>query len=254
MSAELAQATKDAGVTRIVFVRHANANPPAGMKKSEYKGIHDWQKADQMRALTDKGKQQAKAARESWFNNDVVYKNNKCLVTSGARRAAETLQLFGEQVKEMKKGGFFASLGCTSADTVAFEVVMEMCGSLHPAGIAPKCEELFDKHGYAPLTKFYAMEGGKEAYAEYGEIVCKEMTGVVNKVKHNAGNTITFFGHAVFLNAIAMQVLTAWGGDATQVAALTDLDLGEAEGILLERGASGATVKHLTLRPHPLWS
>jgi hypothetical protein len=27
--------------------------------------------------------------------------------------------------------------------------------------------------GYAPLAKFYAMEGGKEAYAEYGELVCK---------------------------------------------------------------------------------
>jgi hypothetical protein len=36
---------------------------------------------------------------------------------------------------------------------------MELMMSLHPAGIAPKCEELFDKTGYAPLNKFFDMEG-----------------------------------------------------------------------------------------------
>jgi len=42
-------------------------------------------------------------------------------------------------------------------------------------------EALFDTHGYAPLAKFYGMEGGKEAYAEYGEIVCKELAALVEK-------------------------------------------------------------------------
>jgi len=42
---------------------------------------------------------------------------------------------------------------------------MELVGSLHPAGIAPKCEQLFDQHGYAPLSKFYAMEG---AFSNHG--------------------------------------------------------------------------------------
>ncbi len=39
----------NAGITRIVFIRHANAAPPGGKKKAEYNGIHDWQKDDQVR-------------------------------------------------------------------------------------------------------------------------------------------------------------------------------------------------------------
>lgn len=208
-----------------------------------------------MRPLTEKGKKQAKAAREAWFANDVKRASNKCLVTSGARRAAETLQMFGEQVTAKK--GFFAKLGlgCGSSESVAFAATSELCGSLHPADIAPACEALFDKHGYAPLAKFYAMEGGKEAYAEYGEIVCKELVQVVDRVKHNQGDTITVFGHAVFLNAIAMQLLLACGGSAEEVQKCTDVDLGEAEGLLvsLGSGGAGAGVTHYSLRPHALW-
>lgn len=51
---------------RVMRGRHANAAPPGGKKKSEYNGIHDWQKDDQMRPLTDKGKQQGAVARK-WF-------------------------------------------------------------------------------------------------------------------------------------------------------------------------------------------
>lgn len=142
-----------------------------------------------MRPLTDKGKKQAAAARDAWFAKDVVRTSNKCLVTSGARRAAETLQVFGEQVTANK--GFFAKLGlgCGSSDAVAFAVSSELVGGLHPAGIAPACEALFDKHGYAPLAKFYAMEGGKEAYAEYGELVCKELAATVDKVSDASPRT-----------------------------------------------------------------
>jgi len=164
--------------------------------------------------------------------------------------------VFGEQVTAKK--GFFANLGlgCGGGESVAFAVSSELCGGLHPAGLAPKCEALFDKHGYAPLAKFYAMEGGKEAYAEYGELVCKELAQVVERAKHNQGNTITVFGHAVFLNAIAMQLMLACGADAAQIAAMTDVDLGEAEGIAIDIGAgsTSATVKHFSLRPHALWA
>ena len=71
------------------------------------------------------------------------------LVTSGAQRASQTLQLLGEQ--QAKKKGMLSSLFCTNADAMAMQVSMELLPSLHPAGIAPKCEELFDKNGYAPL-------------------------------------------------------------------------------------------------------
>ena len=99
------------------------------------------------------------------------------------------------------------------------------------------------------------MDGGKEAYAEYGEIVCKELAAAVDKVKHNQGNTVTVFGHAVFLNAIAMQLLLACGGDAGEVKKAEEVDLGEAEGFSVDigPGGAGATVTHYSLRPHPLW-
>jgi hypothetical protein len=75
--------------------------------------------------------------------------SNKVLVTSGAQRASQTLQLLGEQ--QAKKKGMLSGLFCTNADAMAMQVSMELLPSLHPAGIAPRCEELFDKNGYAPL-------------------------------------------------------------------------------------------------------
>lgn len=75
------------------------------------------------------------------------------------------------------------------------------------------------------------------------------------QVKHNQGNTITVFGHAVFLNAIAMQLLLACGGDAGEVKKAEDVDLGESEGLAVDIGPGGvgASVTHYSLRPHPLW-
>lgn len=48
------------------------------------------------------------------------------------------------------------------------QVGMDLLDGLHPAGISLKCEELFDKNGYAPLIKFFAMDGGEAAFAEVG--------------------------------------------------------------------------------------
>ena len=46
----------------------------------------------QMRPLTDKGKKQAAVAK-GWYDKDIGVPANKILVTSGARRASETLQV-----------------------------------------------------------------------------------------------------------------------------------------------------------------
>jgi broad specificity phosphatase PhoE len=153
MSGKLGGALQDAGITRIVLIRHANAQPPKSdqpKKGSDGYPIHDWQRDDQMRPLTDKGKQQGAVARE-WFQKDITLIVNKVLVTSGAQRASQTLQLFGEK-QAQKKGILSSLLSCSnSTDAMAMEVSMELLPSLHPAGIASKCEELFDKNGYAPL-------------------------------------------------------------------------------------------------------
>jgi len=130
MSEKLEEALNSAGITRIVFVRHANAAPPSttGPKKgSDGYPIHDWQRDDQMRPLTDKGKQQGAAARE-WFHKDITVAANKVLVTSGAQRASQTLQVFGEQ--QAKKKGMLSSLFCTNTDAMAMQVSMELLPSL----------------------------------------------------------------------------------------------------------------------------
>jgi phosphohistidine phosphatase SixA len=46
----------------------------------------------QMRPLTDKGKEQGAAARV-WYDKEIGITNNKILVTSGAQRASQTLQV-----------------------------------------------------------------------------------------------------------------------------------------------------------------
>ena len=45
----------------------------------------------------------------------------------------------------------------------------QMVGGLHPAGMAPRCEELFDQLNYGPLTKFWAQPGGEEAFKGYAD-------------------------------------------------------------------------------------
>jgi len=249
MAHNVGTALDKAGVTRIIFIRHANAAPPGGKKKAEYNGIHDWQKDDQMRPLTDKGKQQGAVARV-WYEKDIGVPTNKILITSGARRASETLQVLCE---EKAKKSIFSAF-CTSSNTVGMAADMELVGSLHPAGIAPKCEALFDTHGYAPLAKFYGMEGGEEAFAEYGDVVCKELEAVAERVAMKKGNTLSCFGHAVFLNAAAMQLIKTWGAEEATVKQLVDLDLGEAEGILIERAGDKCSIKHMSVRPHALWA
>ena len=103
-------------------------------------------------------------------------------------------------------------------------------------------------------AKFYAMEGGKDAFAEYAEIVAGELFDLANKVRTVPGNTLSLFGHAVFLNAVAMMLVEkVWGGDEPTISKLTTLDLGEAEGILVEKHGESCTIVHKTVRPHPLW-
>ncbi|KAK3236346.1 hypothetical protein CYMTET_53508 [Cymbomonas tetramitiformis] len=221
-----------AGITRIAFIRHANAAPllPDGSKmkpKGEYGTPHDWKTDDQMRCLTEKGKAQAETARR-WFIEGIGLHSNKVLVSSGARRAAETLQIMAEK---------------RSQDDAS--VSIDLIWSLHPAGIAPKCEELFDMLNYGPLTRYYAEEGGEAALAEYGNIVLKEFQGLIASVADKPGDTISMFGHAVFLNAAAMQFLKMWGFSSTQAKDLTEINLGEAEGIILEKNNGVCSLKHI---------
>jgi hypothetical protein len=45
---KLAVKLTSAGISRVVFIRHANAAPPGSKAKGEYGTIHDWQRDDQV--------------------------------------------------------------------------------------------------------------------------------------------------------------------------------------------------------------
>mmetsp|Transcript_125387 Transcript_125387/g.401557 ORF Transcript_125387/g.401557 Transcript_125387/m.401557 type:complete len:250 (+) Transcript_125387:123-872(+) len=233
--AQLHMALGQKGIRRVIFVRHANAVRPDLPLPDEdramlggpdaYATPHEWKRDDQKRPVTEKGKEQATAARSWWLGYPMrVEEKRTALVASGARRATETLQIMTER------------------DTC---VSILMCPSLHPAGIAPTMENMFSTMGYGPLQKFLEPPEGAGAIAEYSELVVAELANVVEGL--GAGeDTLAVFGHAVFLNAVAAYLVGAVPGQAPlpeaawislpseQVEVLLTADLGEAEGLLLE--------------------
>jgi len=229
---------EERNIKRIVLVRHANATRPdlahdkgGPMKaKAEYATPHDWKEADQMRPITEKGKEQCEAAR-GWFVSTGLNRG-AALVASGARRAVETLQLMGEQ----REGG-------------QAEISIVMCTSLHPAGIAPKMEELFDTIGYGALQKYHDAPDGATAAADYAELVCAELADVLRPLGPAAGDidTVSIFGHAVFLNAVARNCAYWLRVSEADMTRLMSIDLGETEGFLLEKGDGGkpGTMQHM---------
>lgn len=108
--------------------------------------------------------------------------------------------------------------------------------------------------GLVCAAKFYAMEGGEEAFAEYGDVVANELQFLAKKVGSAPGTTLSLFGHAVFLNAVAMMLCKkVWNADQATIAQLTELDLGEAEGIVVQKTEASCSITHKTVRPHALW-
>ena len=217
----LSKALTELGVTNLVFIRHANAAPiVAGGPRADQP--HDWKMRDQMRGLTQKGREQC-AASKAYLAPFAVKAN----LTSPARRASDT--------------------ACNMATTTALgDIFLRMIEGLHPAGMSAVCEDLFDSLGYGPLRNFFETEGGKEAFCDYAQRVCAEMAAKIGgpSFERDApeGNTICVYGHAVFLNAIVFTVGTSLGVAGTE-GLLLDIDLGETQGIHIDIDAK--TIAHL---------
>ena len=221
---------KEQDVTRLCFVRHANALPLQGPARLSEDGsvVHDWKMRDQTRGLSDKGREQIENNKH--LLESMLIKAN---LTSPARRASDTAARMTIKMtqsgKEESKGG---------------DVFLRMVESLHPAGMSTICEDLFDNMGYGPLRKFFETDGGKDAFMAYGEKVCAELAAKAGGPAMSAieaGDTFAMFGHAVFLNAICYCVAAAAG--VADIDFLLDVDLGEAECIYMDLGAK--TIKHL---------
>eukprot|EP00929_Paragymnodinium_shiwhaense_P088457 TRINITY_DN4876_c1_g1_i1.p1 TRINITY_DN4876_c1_g1~~TRINITY_DN4876_c1_g1_i1.p1 ORF type:complete len:461 (+),score=67.37 TRINITY_DN4876_c1_g1_i1:79-1461(+) len=213
--AALISTCRSAGLSHIVFVRHANAAPLANECPSRADKPHHWKREDQMRVLTDKGRQQC-ASASGWFTKLPV----RSCVSSPARRASETAVNMLAAVESEEK----------PAGTVA----LQMVESVHPAGMSETAETLFETLGYGPLRKFFEAAGGDHAFRDYGDKVCTDLSGALATLPEGNGSCAAVFGHAVFLNAIALEACIAVGASGDTIEALLDLDLGETQGIFVD--------------------
>lgn len=204
---------RELGVKRIVLIRHANAAPLPDTAPERKDQPHGWKKDDQMRPLTAKGLEQC-AVASSWFNDLPI----RGLVTSPARRATETAaNMIGLH---------------PSARTLELRNV----SSIHPAGMNEFCETLFEQLGYGPLRKFFEYQEGCDNFRDYAARVCLELSEQISYGLTGSPENDCFamFGHAVFLNAIAVLLTEACGCSQETFDSLMDMDLGETEGILLD--------------------
>lgn len=208
-------ACKSIGVDQMLLVRHANSAPLAGNVPVRTDVPHHWKKEDQKRVLTAKGVEQC-AAAASWFAALPL----RCLLSSPARRAAETAVNMANRVQ--------------TEDRQENTLALRMVAGVHPAGMNETCEAMFETMGYGPFRKFFEAEDGEQAFRDYGNRVCDEISGQLLAMTTGGGSCVAVFGHAVFLNAIALEVSMAAGWSAEAMEYLLDMDLGEAQGILID--------------------
>ena len=115
-------------------------------------------------------------------------------------------------------------------------------------GIAPELEVMFDTLGYGPLKKFWDA-GGQHPAAAYADLVAGDMANVL-RGGNAQGTTVSVFGHAVFLNCVAYACAYWIKLSEADLDRLINIDLGEAEGLLLEKNPEGGagSLRHLHLR------
>ena len=249
----LGSVLSNAGITKVVMIRHANAKPrdlqAASREVQELDGLqshrgvlkpgaphaNSWTVGDLTRQLTPKGQEQATAAREWLSAYDV-----RAVVSSEATRAWATKDIMAPA---FPKGGPSAGPGCLTLPM------------LHPSRSGTMdCEKMFDTLGYGTLNRYFAdtsVEGcegrGEEIFRGYMTKVTDELRDVLVQgmpgvdMRSKTGDTLAVFGHAVFLNALAVAV-----GEAVGIGNSKDLvggmDLGETQGIMVD-----ATAKSITL-------
>jgi len=202
----------------------------------------EFNQEDQARLLTTKGKRQAEFSRK-WFQA-LDYKH-KAFVVSAARRAVESSQIMAE-----------------TRHGAGADVSMILVPSLHPHNQTPQIHKLFDKLGYASLQKYLEELGGEDAVNSYAYIVMEDLLDCFSRISAaTRGDTLTVFGHAVFLNAVARRIAGSMKMSQEYIKLLDEIDLGEGEGILLETGGpDGPILRYLhcknlsVISDHPLYN
>jgi broad specificity phosphatase PhoE len=237
--AELGEVLNRGGITKVVLIRHANAQPrdpeaaaveAGGICREGFPFANAWTVGDLIRGITEKGKKQAADAKSSWFDAHKL----RAVICSEAVRATATKDIMAAGSDEIfAKGG----QGMLTLHT------------LHPSRSGtPDCEKMFGKLGYGTLNTYYAdtsVEGcegkGREIFRGFMDKVTGELHELISAGIEgfpDTGDTVAVFGHAVFLNAVAVAVAEAMdieGADET----IAEMDLGEAEGIMCDNAGAG---------------
>ena len=232
--AELGAVLKAGGIMKVVLIRHANAEPrdpeaaavEAGdICREGFPFANAWTVGDLIRGITDKGKKQAADAK-SWFDTHEL----RAVICSEATRATAT--------KDIMAPGEMFTKGSPGLLTLH---------TLHPSRSGTlECEKMFGKLGYGTLNTYYAdtsVEGcegkGKELFRGFMDKVTGELHELIsNGIEGfpDTGDTVAVFGHAVFLNAVAVAVAEAMDIEGAEET-IAGMDLGEAEGIMCDGGA-----------------
>lgn len=233
-AAELGALLSQAGVTKVIMIRHANAAPrdpdaaaaELGVLKPNTPHANAWTVGDLTRGLTDKGREQAAAAK-GWLDTHAV----KFVIASEAIRATATRDIM-----------------CAGREPFG-QLTLH---TLHPARSGtPECEKMFDTLGYGTLNTYYSnttVEGcegrGKAIFRNYMDKVTGELHTLIDEGKATfppGGNTVAVFGHAVFLNAVSVAI-----GEAMAIPSAEELvagmELGETQGIMCDAGAKSITL------------
>lgn len=237
-SIALGDVLKQARITKVIVIRHANAQPrdpeaaavEAGtVLKPDTPYANAWTVGDLTRGLTDKGETQAVASK-AWLDKHDL----RAVICSEAVRATATMAIM--------TGGRFPkdAPGSLTLHT------------LHPSRSGtPECEKMFDKLGYGTLRTYFedtTVEGcegrGKAIFRNYMSKVTGELHDLIGAGMAkfgDTGDTVAVFGHAVFLNAVAVAVGEAMGIDKAEEQ-VAEFELGEAQGIMCDAGAQTVTL------------
>ena len=134
--------------------------------------------------------------------------------------------------------------------------------ALSPSSPASSCGALVEqKMGKAPLRALLDSDGGEHSFGLFAEAACAELTSHLRasiddahraagshtgvSPRREKGTYITLFGHGPYLQSVGYAVAIAAGMRPVELDALLDIELGDAEGVLVPLYGLGKPAIHL---------
>ena len=202
--------------------------------------------------LTNRGTAQCMLARQRWFGRLPM---RQVLFVSPARTVKETaLHMVGKleaaAALEFSGGGGEEHPLLRVCEKLGAQPTSSACATL----FAQKTQLQLEKEGpdggiYAsapPLRALLDGEDGEREFGLYAEAACDELTTALRALKHTAvgkrcghATYLSVFGHAGYNHATAYAVATAAGMQAAQLDEMLNLELGDAEGVLVPLYGAG---------------